>query len=64
MLSRTDRARVRQGPDRSEACTGRPGHARIARTSGISEDHLMDKKAKTPKKPKQNKSKDGAAKGK
>jgi hypothetical protein len=29
-----------------------------------SEDLLMDKKAKTPKKPKQNKAKDGAAKGK
>jgi hypothetical protein len=33
-------------------------------THGISEDHPMDKKAKTPKKPKQTKTKDGAAKGK
>jgi hypothetical protein len=31
---------------------------------GISEDHPMDKKAKTPKKPKQTKTKDGAAKAK
>jgi hypothetical protein len=31
---------------------------------GISEDHAMDKKAKTPKKPKQTKTKDGAAKTK
>jgi hypothetical protein len=30
------------------------------RDHDISEDHRMDKKAKTPKKPKQNKSKDGA----
>ena len=30
----------------------------------VSEDHAMDKKAKTPKKPKQTKTKDGAAKGK
>jgi hypothetical protein len=29
-------------------------------TSGTLEDHRMDKKAKTPKKPKQTKSKDGA----
>jgi hypothetical protein len=28
--------------------------------NGISEEHLMDKKAKTPKKPKQTKAKDGA----
>jgi hypothetical protein len=34
------------------------------RTHGIAEDHPMDKKAKTPKKPKQTKTKDGAAKGK
>jgi hypothetical protein len=33
-------------------------------THGILEDHPMDKKAKTPKKPKQTKTKDGAAKGK
>ena len=46
------------------ACTARPDRARIARTSGTLEDHLMDKKAKTPKKPKQTKAKDGAAKGK
>jgi hypothetical protein len=45
-------------------CTGPLARARIAGTSGTSEDHLMDKKAKTPKKPKQNKAKDGAAKGK
>ena len=34
------------------------------RTHGILEDHSMDKKAKTPKKPKQTKTKDSAAKGK
>jgi hypothetical protein len=33
-------------------------------STAISEDHPMDKKAKTPKKPKQTKTKDGAAKGK
>ena len=43
------------GPPRS--CENRGTH-------GISEDHPMDKKAKTPKKPKQTKTKDGAAKGK
>jgi hypothetical protein len=43
-------------------CTGRLARARIAGTSGTSEDHLMDKKAKTPKKPKQNKAKDAKAK--
>ena len=31
---------------------------------GTEEDDRMDKKAKTPKKPKQTKAKDGAAKGK
>jgi hypothetical protein len=30
----------------------------------VSEDHSMDKKAKTPKKPKQTKSKDAATKSK
>ena len=34
------------------------------RTHGILEDDAMDKKAKTPKKPKQTKTKDSAAKGK
>jgi hypothetical protein len=34
------------------------------RTHGILEVDAMDKKAKTPKKPKQTKTKDGAAKGK
>jgi hypothetical protein len=34
------------------------------RTHAISEEQPMDKKAKTPKKPKQTKTKDGAAKGK
>jgi hypothetical protein len=43
------------GPTRS--CENRGIH-------GISEVHPMDKKAKTPKKPKQTKTKDGAAKGK
>jgi hypothetical protein len=42
----------------------RPGRGRIEPTHGIAEEHPMDKKAKTPKKPKQTKSKDGAAKGK
>jgi hypothetical protein len=40
------------------------GRARIATTSATPEDHPMDKKAKTPKKPKQVKPKDSAAKGK
>jgi hypothetical protein len=34
------------------------------RAIGIEEDHLMDKKAKNPKKPKQTKTKDGASKAK
>ena len=34
------------------------------RATGILEDHRMDKKAKTPKKPKQTKTKDGTAKAK
>jgi hypothetical protein len=33
-------------------------------STAFSEDHPMDKKAKTPKKPKQTKTKDAAAKGK
>ena len=45
------------------ACHGLPV-VRESVDSGISEDHAMDKKAKTPKKPKQTKTKDGAAKGK
>ena len=32
--------------------------------SQLLEEHRVDKKAKTPKKPKQTKTKDGAAKGK
>jgi hypothetical protein len=46
------------------AVPSRPGRGRIERTHGNAEEHAMDKKAKTPKKPKQTKSKDGAAKGK
>ena len=48
----------------------RPGLYRIAGScenrpvNGPAEELPMDKKAKTPKKPKQNKAKDGAAKGK
>jgi hypothetical protein len=42
----------------------RLGRGRIDGTHGIAEEHPMDKKAKTPKKPKQTKTKDGAAKGK
>jgi hypothetical protein len=37
---------------------------RIGEIPAILEEHPMDKKAKTPKKPKQTKTKDGAAKGK
>jgi hypothetical protein len=36
------------------------GVGESARQADVSEDHRMDKKAKTPKKPKQTKSKDGA----
>jgi hypothetical protein len=39
------------------SCENRP-------INGPAEELPMDKKAKTPKKPKQNKAKDGAAKGK
>jgi hypothetical protein len=61
------------GDDPDPASAGRPdrmGRAATIRscenrqTHAISEDHPMDKKAKTPKKPKQTKTKDGAAKGK
>jgi hypothetical protein len=41
----------------------RPGRARIAGPRHLG-GSAMDKKAKTPKKPKQTKTKDGAAKGK
>jgi hypothetical protein len=56
----TPRARAASGPGlyrTARTCENRRDH-------GTSEDLLMDKKAKTPKKPKQNKAKDGAAKGK
>jgi hypothetical protein len=44
-------------------CTTSPTGADVGespRPTAISEDHRMDKKAKTPKKPKQTKTKDGA----
>ncbi len=37
-----------------------PGVGESPRPAASSEDHRMDKKAKTPKKPKQTKTKDGA----
>ena len=37
-----------------------PGVGESPRPVASSEDHRMDKKAKTPKKPKQTKTKDGA----
>ncbi len=59
--------RLRRANGAGQGLSGKPrtlGRARIADVNGISEDHPMDKKAKTPKKPKQTKTKDGAAKGK
>ncbi len=54
-------ASLRRHPLSFRGFTDRPRRARIGPDqAGTEEDHRMDKKAKTPKKPKQTKAKDGA----
>ncbi len=58
-------ARMDESPPKARrGCTDRRGRARIDVTNRHPWRITMDKKAKTPKKPKQTKTKDSAGKGK